>query len=68
MLAAYTVFHSGSRRLIINTDSLGAITFVVAPGALPLDLRDLGLRVCRMNAWSPRCAPSPRQSARSACS
>ena len=29
MLAAYTVFHSGSRRLIINTDSLGAITFVL---------------------------------------
>lgn len=29
VLAAYTVFHSGSRRLIINTDSLGAITFVL---------------------------------------
>ena len=29
VLAAYTVFHSGSRRLIINTESLGAITFVL---------------------------------------
>ena len=29
MLAAYTVFHSGSRRLIIHTDSLGALTFVL---------------------------------------
>lgn len=29
VLAAYTVCHSGSRRLIINTDSLGAITFVL---------------------------------------
>ena len=29
VLAAYTVFRSGSRRLIINTDSLGAITFVL---------------------------------------
>lgn len=29
VLAAYTVFHNGSRRLIINTDSLGAITFVL---------------------------------------
>ena len=29
VLAAYTVFHSCSRRLIINTDSLGAITFVL---------------------------------------
>lgn len=29
VLAAYTVFHGGSRRLIINTDSLGAITFVL---------------------------------------
>lgn len=29
VLAAYTVFHSGSRRLMINTDSLGAITFVL---------------------------------------
>lgn len=29
VLVAYTVFHSGSRRLIINTDSLGAITFVL---------------------------------------
>lgn len=29
VLAAYTVFHSGSRRLIINTDSLDAITFVL---------------------------------------
>ena len=29
VLAAYTVFHSGSRRLIIHTDSLGAITFVL---------------------------------------
>ena len=29
VLAAYTVFHSGSRRLIINTDSVGAITFVL---------------------------------------
>ena len=33
MLAAYTVFHSGSRRLIIHTDSLGALTFCVAFGA-----------------------------------
>ena len=29
MLAAYAVFHSGSRRLIIHTDSLGALTFVL---------------------------------------
>ena len=29
VLAAYAVFYSGSRRLIINTDSLGALTFVL---------------------------------------
>ena len=29
MLTAFHVFYTGGRRLVINTDSLGALTFVL---------------------------------------
>lgn len=67
VLAAYTVFHSGSRRLIINTDSLGAITFVLRLAHSRWTFETWASEGVQDERVVAQMRSSPRQSARSAC-